>query len=279
MSIRVVTDSSSDLPPELVKAWDIVVVPCYVMLGDVTYQDGVSLSAEDFYGSLTTSLRPPTTAQPSPADFQSVYQALLDQGHEIVSIHVSGKLSGTVNSAERARAALGEPAPIEVVDSRMASLGLGLVALAAARRAREAASCRQLAQEVRRALPQTHCILVLDTLEYLQKGGRIGKAQAFVGSLLSVKPILKLVDGEVHPVERPRNLERGVRRVAELAREYAPLGQLGIIYSTEPERAADLKRSLADLLPEEEIITSRFGPTLGTYVGPKALGVALTSAP
>jgi DegV family protein with EDD domain len=118
---------------------------------------------------------------------------------------------------------------------------------------------------------------VLDTLEYLQKGGRIGKAQAFLGSVLNVKPILKLRDGEVHPVERPRNLDRGVRRLAELAHEYAPVRQVGVIYSTEAERAIDLKHRLADLIPEEEIVISRFGATLGTYVGPKAVGVALIS--
>lgn len=278
MSIRVVTDSSADLPPDLAQKWGVVVVPCYVMVDDVTYRDGVDISAEEFYGRLVSSQRTPTTAQPSPADFQSVYQELLDQGHEIVSIHVSGKLSGTVNSAQQARAALGEAAPIEVVDSRMASLGMGLVVLVAARQAREAASCQELAQEVRSALPQTQCIILLDTLEYLQKGGRIGKAQAFMGSVLSVKPILKLLEGEVHPLERPRNLERGIRRIAELAQEYAPVQRLGVIYSTDPDRAAELKESLADLLPPEQIVTSRFGPTLGTYVGPKALGIALTSA-
>jgi DegV family protein with EDD domain len=278
MSIRVVTDSSADLPPDLVEKWGIVVVPCYVMVDDVTYRDGVDISAEEFYGRLVSSPRTPTTAQPSPADFQSVYRDLLDQGHEIVSIHVSGKLSGTVNSAEQARAALGDSAPVEVVDSRMASLGMGLVVLAAARQARDAASHRELAQEVRQSLPRTQCLFVLDTLEYLQKGGRIGKAQAFMGTMLSVKPILKLLEGEAHPVERPRNLERGIRRIAELAREYAPVQQLGVIYSTDPDRAAQLKQSLADLLPQEEIVISRFGPTLGTYVGPKALGIALTSA-
>jgi DegV family protein with EDD domain len=278
MSIRVVTDSSADLPADLLQKWDIVVVPCYVMVDDVTYKDGVDLTAEEFYGSLVSSVRTPTTAQPSPADFQAVYQDLLEQGHEIVSIHVSGKLSGTVNSAQQARAALGDSAPVEVVDSQMASLGMGLVVLDAARRASEAASHLELAQEVRECLPQTQCIFVLDTLEYLQKGGRIGKAQAFVGSVLSVKPILKLQDGEVHPVERPRNLERGIRRLAELAREYAPLRQLGVIYSTDPERAAELKRTLSDLLPQDKIVTSRFGPALGTYVGPRALGIALTRA-
>lgn len=276
MAIRIVTDSSSDLPPDLADRWNITVVPCNVVIDDVNYKDGVDLSPEEFYRKLDSSLHSPTTAQPSVADFQSVYRALLNQGHEIVSIHVSGKLSGTLNSAERARESLGESASIEVIDSQLASLGMGLAVLRAAQLAQETASYRQLAKQVRSALPETQCILALDTLEYLQKGGRIGKAQAFLGSVLNVKPILKLRDGEVHPVERPRNLDRAVRRLGELAHEYAPVRQLGVIYSTDPERATDLKRLLADLIPEEETITSQFGATLGTYVGPRAVGVALT---
>ena len=278
MAIRIVTDSSADLPPDLADRWNITVVPCNVVINDGSYKDGVDLAAEEFYRKLDSSSRSPTTAQPSVADFQSVYQTLLDQGHEVVSIHVSGKLSGTWNSAERARESLEESAHIEVIDSQLASLGMGLVVLRAAQLARETESYRQVAKEVRSTLSETQCILVLDTLEYLHKGGRIGKAQAFLGSVLNVKPILKLRDGEVHPVDRPRNLDRGVRRLAELAHECAPVRQVGVIYSTDPERAIDLKRRLSDLIPEEEIITSRFGATLGTYVGPRAVGVALTRA-
>jgi DegV family protein with EDD domain len=213
------------------------------------------------------------------ADFQTVYQGLLEQGHQVVSIHVSGKLSGTVNSAERARDALGpQAASVAVVDSRLASLCLGLVALAAAQSAGQATSPRQLADQVQAGLPQAHGFFVLDTLEYLQKGGRIGKAQAFLGSLLNVKPILTIQDGEAHPVERQRNRPRAVARVVELARALGPVTHLGVIYSTEPEQAAALRHSLAGLLPEEQIIVSQFGATLGAYIGPRALGVALITA-
>ena len=278
MATRIVTDSSSDLPSELASRWDITVIPCYVVVDDVTYKDGVDLSPDEFYHRLVSGPRVPTTSQPSAADFQAVYQDLLDQGHQVISIHVSGKLSGTLNSAEQAKASLGESTSIEIIDSRLASMPLGLVALAAAQLGQSADSYQQVADQVRSDLPKTHGFFVLDTLEYLQKGGRIGKAQAFLGSLLNVKPILKLQDGECHPVERQRNRERAVRRMVELLRELAPVRQLAVIYSTEPDQAAELRRRLSDLLPEEEIITSRFGPTLGTYLGPQALGVALTSA-
>ena len=276
MAIRVMTDSSADLPPELAQRWHVTVLPCYVVVGDVTYKDGVDLSHDQFYHQLTSNARLPTTAQPSAADFQAVYQELLGQGHQVISIHVSGKLSGTLNSAEQAKAALGKAAPIEIIDSQLASIPLGLTVVAAAEQAEHADSYQQVADRVRRDLPLTHGFFVLDTLEYLQKGGRIGKAQAFLGSILSVKPILKLQDGEAHPVERPRNRERAVRRVIELVRELAPVRQLAVIHNTDADRAAELLEQLSSLLPADQVISARFGPTLGTYLGPNALGVALT---
>ena len=278
MGIRIVTDSSADLPPELALQWDITVIPCNVIVDDVSYKDGIEISAEEFYHRLTTGQRLPTTAQPSVADFQTAYGRLLDQGHEVISIHLSGKLSATLNSAEQAKTSIGDQIPIEIIDSNLTSMGLGLVALSAAQAAQKSTSYGQVADQVRRDLPLTQFYSVLDTLEYLQKGGRVGKAQAYVGTLLSVKPILKLQDGEVHPVERPRNRERAIRRLVELLQELSPVRQLAVMYSTEPEQAADLRSRLSNLLPEEQMITSRFGPTLGTYIGPKALGVALTSA-
>ena len=276
MAIRVVTDSTSDLPADLAQRWHITVLPCYVVEGDVTYKDGVDLSHDEFYRRLTSNSSLPTTAQPSMADFREVYEALLGQGHQVISIHVSGKLSGTLNSAEQAKASLVEAAPIEIIDSQLASIPLGLAVVAAAEQAEQADSYQQVAGKVRRELPLTHGFFLLDTLEYLQKGGRIGRAQAFLGSMLSVKPILKLQDGEAHPVERPRTWDRGVRRLLELVRELAPIRQLAVIHSTDPERAAALREQLSDLLPTDQVISTRFGPTLGTYLGPNALGVALT---
>ena len=276
MTIRVVTDSTCDLPAHLAEDLGITVVPCNVMFGDDTYRDGVDLKPDEFFQKLGASQRLPTTSQPSVADFEAVYRQLLDEGHEIVSVHVSQKLSGTYNSAIQAKAEVGESAPITVIDSQMASIGLGLLALQAGRAAQTALDHRETAEKVRAALPQVNCVLALDTLEYLQKGGRIGKAQAFAGSLLKVKPILTLQEGEVHPLERPRSLDRAVRRLAEMAREQAPLRQLAVIHSTESERSMELKRSLSDLLPEDQIIETRFGPALGVYVGPRAFGVAFT---
>lgn len=277
MAIRIVTDSAADLPPELVRQWDITVVPCNVVVDDVSYKDGVDISADEFYRKLVANPQLPTTSQPSAADFQAVYEDLVEQGDTIVSIHLSAKLSGTLNSAEQARDSIGA-ADIQIIDSQLASIPMGLVVLAAAQLAQNGGSSQEIADQVRRDLPLTQCYFLLDTLEYLQKGGRIGKAQAFLGNMLNVKPILGLRDGEVHPVERPRNRQRGIRRLLELAHQAAPLRQLAVIYSTEPEVAVELRLGLTDLLPEDQIVTSRYGAVLGTYIGPKAVGLALTRA-
>ena len=280
MAIRIVTDSSADLPSDLAQQWNITVVPCYVIIADQPYRDGVDISPDEFYHSLAANSQLPTTAQPSVADFQNVYQELLDLGHEVVSIHISRKLSGTLNSAEQARAALGEDAAgrIEIIDSQLTSIPLGLVALSAGQQAETAESHQRLADKVRRDLPLTHSYFVLDTLTYLQKGGRIGRAQAFLGSVLNVKPILTIQDGEAHPVERVRNKQRSLRRLVELTQQLAPIKELAVIYSTEPEEAEALKSRLSELLPSKDIVVARFGPTLGTYIGPGGLGVALTRA-
>jgi DegV family protein with EDD domain len=275
MATLIVTDSSADLPPALAHSLNITVIPCYILLDDVNYKDTVEISADDFYARLVTGRRMPSTSQPSVADFQAVYQGLLAQGHDIVSIHVSGRLSGTINSAEQARASLSESARIEIIDSRLASMSLGLVTIAAAQLAQAGEPSSEIARQVKRHLPNTHGFFVLDTLEYLQKGGRIGKAQAFLGSLLNVKPILKLQDGEAHPVERIRNRNRAIARMVDILRALAPVQQLAIMYSTEPDRAAELRQQLSDIIFEKNIVTSQFGPTLGTYLGPNAIGVAI----
>lgn len=275
MTIRIVTDSSADLPADLVKQHNITVLPCYVVVDDQTFKDGVEINADDFYRRLQADGRTPTTAQPTVADFQEVYRDLAGQGDQVLSIHVSGKLSGTLNSAEQAKASL-DGAEIELIDSQLASIPLGLAVIDAANIASEGGTVQEVAELVRQRLHMHHGLFALDTLEYLHKGGRIGKARAFMGSVLHVKPILRLQDGEAHPVERPRNRERAMRRLVELASELGPVRRLAVIYSTDAERMAVLKQELTGLLPADQIIEARFGSTLGTYIGPDALGVAIT---
>ena len=276
MTIRIVTDSSCDLPSGLIEQYGIRVLPCYVVVDDQTFKDGVEIQADDFYRRLLADGRTPTTAQPTPSDFQTVYRELVGQGDQIISIHVSSKLSGTLNSAQQAKASLNDGSAVEIIDSQLASIPLGLAVLDAAIMASKGGSVHDIAGQIRQSLGLHHGLFALDTLEYLQKGGRIGKARAFMGSVLHVKPILRLQDGEAHPVERPRNRERAMRRLVELAQELAPVRRLAVIYSTDPDRMAELKQGLTGILPADQIIESRFGSTLGTYIGPDALGVAVT---
>ena len=275
MTVRIVTDSSADLPAELVQQHQITVLPCYVVVDGQTLKDGVDIQADDFYRRLQAGGPTPTTAQPTVADFQAVYQDLTSQGDQVVSIHVSGKLSGTLNSAEQAKGSLDGEA-VEIIDSRLAAMPLGLVVLEAAALAAEGGSHQEVAEKVRQGLDLHHGLFALDTLEFLQKGGRIGKAQAFLGSVLNVKPILRLHEGEAHPVERPRNRERAMHRLVELVKELGPVRRMAVIHSTDAERMAVLKQELIGLLPADQIIEARFGSTLGTYIGPDALGVAIT---
>ena len=286
MAVRLVTDSTCDLPRELAERWDIKVIPCNVHFGDEVYKDGIDIGPDEFYRRLVSSPRLPTTAQPSVKGFLDVYKPLLDAGQDVVSVHLSAKFSGTLNSASQARESLNSaqeaeaqgPGRIEIIDSQMTSMGLGLITLAAAQLAKEGASCDQVVEGIRSSVSRTHCYFLLDTLVYLQKGGRIGKASAFLGSLLSIKPILMVKDGEAHPVARVRTRERGLQRLEEIMRGLAPANRLSILHTTAPEEAQILKERLGGLAPEGEVIAARFGPVVGTYLGPGALGVSLMSS-
>ena len=276
MTIRIVTDSVSDLPPSVAGADDITVVPLYVAIGSKTYRDGMDIDADRFYSLLEEAHSLPTTSQPSVADFQKVYRGLLDQGHRIVSIHVSHKLSGTLNSAAQARESLGAASQIEIVDSQLAGGAQALLAISAARWAGEMTDHHEVARRVERSIGQNHGFVVVDTLKYLAKGGRIGKAQAFLGGALQFKPILSIRDGEAHTVDRPRTRRRAMARIVEIVRRLAPIHRMHVSYSTGRDHALAIRDGLADLVEPEHIVESRFGPVLGTHLGPNTIGVAVT---
>ena len=275
MTVRVVTDSTADLPPALAQELGITVVPLNVHFGAEVYRDGVDISPDQFYAMLVSSPNLPTTSQPSVGDFLETYESLREDSDGIVSIHVSGKLSGTLNSAEQARQQLQGDTRVETVDSLQASLGLAMVVIAAARAAQSGGDVDEVLRAAREATVRAGFFGLLDTLRYLEKGGRIGKAQAFVGSLLQVKPLLTIRDGEAHPLERARNRARGTRRLYEIAREHAPLADLAVAYTTTPNEAHYLAERLRPLHPTGDVFVSQLGPVVGTYLGPQVLGVAL----
>ncbi|MFA4836875.1 MAG: DegV family protein, partial [Dehalococcoidia bacterium] len=216
----------------------MTVVPLVINFGNVSYVDGVDLNADQFYDKLKQSDSLPTTSQPAPADFIRVYRNLAAEAEGIVSIHISKKLSGTYNSAIMGREAVETNCRIEVIDSLTASMGLGLVAIQAARAAQSGATFDQVIEETHRAMARTHFFGTIDTLEYLKKGGRIGKAQALLGTLLSIKPILHCIDGEVHPLGKERTRKKALNRLFEMVQDYRDIRDVTVLHSTTPDEAA-----------------------------------------
>jgi DegV family protein with EDD domain len=274
MTVRIVTDSTADIPPSIAEALDINTIPVYVRFGRQVYRDIIDISHDELYARLANDPVHPTTSQPSPNDFATVYRQLLQPGDEIVSIHVSSKLSGTYNAALQGRE-LVESNRIEVFDSGSLSMGLGLTVMAAARLAKAGKGLAAVLAEVKTTISQSRAFGLLDSLKYLAKGGRVGKARALVGGLLNVKPLLVLKDGELHPSGLARNRRRGLERLFQYTKNAPGLREVAIVYTTAPEEAQALKERLAAVLDKSRIYISQLGPALGVHGGPGTLLVAL----
>ena len=273
MPVKIVTDSTSDIPEDLAASLGIIVVPLTVFFGEEAYKDKIEIQHDEFFNRLQNGGILPRTTQPSVGDFISAYKPLIEEGNEILSIHISDKLSGTLNSARLAREEFAS-SKIELFDSALGSLGLTLVVKAAAEAANSGSSIETVLDVAKDVASRVDLFFVLNTLEYLQKGGRIGKAQALVGSLLSVKPILKCVDGEVHPYEKLRTRQKAVQRLMDIASESSPYEEVAFIYQAEGEEAERLIDYLTPL-SENPLIKGKIGPVIGTYTGPNVVGLAL----
>ena len=275
MTVRVVTDSTADLPKEVADDLGIVVVPLHIHFGEDTFQDGVSISTEGFYNLLTTGDILPKTSAPSSGMFIETYERLAQETDEIVSIHISTKLSATYASALVARDGVEAPCRIEMVDTLSASIGLGLLVVQAAKMARAGASLDDIVRTTEASVPRTQLFGVVDTLEYLHKGGRIGRAATFLGSMLNVKPLIGVRGGIVHPIERVRGRERALDRICELVAGYKKITSLAVAHTTTEAEMEQFAHRLSQFFPVEEILRARCGATLGTYLGPGALVIAL----
>ncbi len=276
MSVRIVTDSTSDLPNDIAQSLGITVVPLNVHFGTDSFKDGVDLSADDFYDRLLNGPIMPTTSTPSIGEFAQTYEEVAGDADGILSIHVSSKLSGTYNSAVQASSEAKVSCPVEIVDTQQVSMGLGMAVMAAAAAAQKGCDLEEARAVVKRASELAECIALFETLEYLQKGGRVGKAGALIGSLLRIRPMIIIRDGEVHELAKERSRSRGIGRLQSTARDFAPVDELAVIHSTTPDDARAVADELSDLLPDsKEPIIARFGPVVGTYAGPGALGLGL----
>jgi len=280
MNVRIVTDSTADIPKEQADALGITVVPLTVFFGDEAYLDGVELDSVGFYRKLAASKELPRTSQPSPAKFQEAYARLIDEGaNAIISVHLSGKLSGTYQSACTARDGLlesGRKIPVEIIDSKSISVGMSRSIMLAAQEARKGLGLEEIKAHILDQLARTRILAVLDTLEYVKRGGRIGGARAMLGNMLSVKPLISLKDGEVVPVEQPRTRSKAYARIAQLLAEAGKIEHVSIAEASEEvgqQLAQAIKTTYTGDLP-----IYRLGAVLGTHTGPGTAAIAYVVA-
>ncbi|HVB73914.1 MAG TPA: DegV family protein [Ktedonobacteraceae bacterium] len=280
MGVRIVTDSTADIPAEVANALGITIVPLTVFFGDEAYLDGVELDNAGFYRKLQVSKELPRTSQPSPASFQEAYTRLIDEGADaILSVHLSSKLSGTYQSACTARDSLPESVrhiPIEVIDTKTISVGMARSIMMAAEEARQGLGLDEIKAHALDQLARTHILAVLDTLEYVKRGGRIGGARALLGNMLSFKPIIALKDGEVVPVEQPRTRAKAYARVAQILAEKGRIEHVSIAEASE-----DVGQQLAAVIKtiySGELPIYRLGAVLGTHTGPGTAAIAYVLA-
>ena len=273
MSIKIVTDSTSDLPRALADELGIKIVPLYVQFGNMTYRDRVDISEDEFYKRLLTSTVHPTTSQPTPQDFADVYRELSKETDKIVSIHVTSKLSGTYNSALQGKELAATKCNINVIDSASVTMGLGMTALAAARLAASGENLQTINDDIKQAIANTHLLGLFDTLKYLLLGGRIGRAKALLGGILNVKPVLTLRDGELHPVGNVRTRIKGVERLTDFVKNALNIQELAVVHTTTPDEADSLKNRFSSLVETSRLHFARLTPALGVHSGPGLLAV------
>ncbi len=282
MSVAVVTDSTAYLPPDVVARYGIEVVPCYVVLAGHSGREGEDITPADVARALSTRGQKVSTSRPTPGDFVAAYRRRLAAGADrVVSIHLSAELSGTWDAARLAAAQVGEHV-VTVVDSRSTAMGTGFAVLAAARAAAEGAGAAEVAAIANDTAARTRTFFVVDTLEHLRRGGRIGSAASLLGTALAVKPVLHVADGQVVPLERVRTSARALSRLVQRAVEAAggPGASVAVHHLAAAQRAeklaTDLQQALADI---RELYVSELGAVIGAHVGPGAVGVVVAPAP
>ena len=270
--MRIVTDSTADLSPDQQRAAGITVVPLNVHFGDEVFRDRVDLSGEEFFRKLKAAAQLPRTSQPSVGVFEEIFRSLTAGGDEVVAVLLSGKVSGTYNSALMAAQSVA-PHRIDVVDSLSASMALGSIALEAAKTAAGGAGREAVTERVRGLVPRARILCAIDTLTYLERGGRIGKARALLGSLLNFKPLITLRDGEVVPLGRARGRPQMLDRLVELLRRDGRVTNITVLHGAAEPEAEHLRARLAPDYPQVPITVTEIGPVLATHTGPGVIGI------
>lgn len=274
-TVKIVTDSTADIPPALLRELDIDVVPLYVNFGEETYRAGIDLTNEQFYRLLHESPTPPTTTAPPTIVFEQTYRRLAQQYDAIISIHISSHLSTAYKAAAQARERLPVSlARIDVVDSHSASMGMGLTVLAAARMAREGVPAEEIVREVHHRVQHTHSVFFVDTVEHLDRSGRVSMVPNLLSSMSRIKPLLLIDEGHIVPYERTRTRAKAIDGLYTFIEDFPNVHEVAVMYSTTPEDVEKLLDKLMLIFPRDNILCAEYGPALGTHLGPGAMGVA-----
>jgi DegV family protein with EDD domain len=276
MSVRIVTDSTCDLPPETIERYGIWVIPLYIHVGKQSFLDGVDITRQEFYSSLPTYPTQPTTAVPSPEKFQAVYKSLADEGAtEIISIHISSSLSAIMDVAQLAAQEI-KSMQVTVFDSQQLSLGTGFLVEMAARLAVEGCSVSEIIPILQTQIKRTHVFAALDTMEFLKRSGRVNAIVAGLGSILQIKPIMKMYNG-IASAERIRTRDRARNRLVQLLGELGAIERVAIVHTHAPERVEELRQAATHLIPMDNLLAVDITPVIGAHIGPGAAGFAVVS--
>jgi len=275
MTVKIVTDSVADLPSQVVNELGITVIPLNVRFGTEVYRDGVDLTAEQFYDRLVHGKVLPVTSVPSPGTFAEAYDKLAEETDEILAIILSSKLSGTYEVALQSIGLMERKCRVEVIDSRWATMAQGFIVMKAAKAAQAGASLGEVIEVVQKTMPRVDFLSTFDTLEYLKRGGRIGKAQAFLGSILRVNPLITLRDGVVEPAGRTRSRAKAIERLYNFVMSYSYIEEMAVEDTATPDEAEMLVERLSFKFPKERIYRSKMTPAIGTHTGPGLLLVAI----
>jgi DegV family protein with EDD domain len=275
VAVKVVTDSVSDISPELATRFGITVVPLNLVFGNVTYLDGLDMTTDEFYERLAKEEALPTTSTPSPHAFARAYDELADGADGLLVITIGRKLSATGDAALKGRELMGKTCPVRVVMSENAMMGEGLLAIAAAKAASDGASLDELAALTERNMERVELRIAFDTLDYLQRGGRIGRAQALFGSLLGINPVLGIKDGEVFPFKRERSRAKALDYLCDFVSGFKSIEEVAVEDATTPKDAEAVVAWLSAVCDRDRIYRTKVSPVIGTNVGPRAVGVSV----
>jgi DegV family protein with EDD domain len=275
-AVKIVTDSIADIPAEMLRDLDIEVVPMYIHFGDETYRDGTDIDNEAFYRLLGEHDVPPTTSAPATIVFEQTFRRLARTHDSIISIHVSGHLSIAFKAAAQAREKLPPSlAHIDVVDTHSASLGLGLTVIAAARMAQMGASHEEIMSEVQHRVQHTHMIFFVDTIEYLDRSGRMSLPQSMITSMSRIKPILLIDQGHIVLYERTRTRAKAIDGLFTFVEDFPHAEEIAVVYSTTPEDVEKVLDKISVLFPRERVLVGEYGPSVGVHLGPGAMGIVV----